>query len=608
MQPLPNFTDYLTKSVDSSIFLSECTCEEINEIIKELSTSKSSDIPIIILKRCSSFISHVLTKFLNEFMKAGTFPDILKLGVITPVYKKGNPQLFDNYRPVSTIPIFSKIFEKIIYKRLYDFLTAKDVLYEKQFGFRKNHSTCHAINYSVKYLSDKIEQKKHVIGIFIDLSKAFDTICHQKLLVKLENYGIRGNCLELLKSYLNTRKQVTKFDHVKSELQNVLYGVPQGSVLGPLLFLIYINDIINAASCSEFVIFADDTNIFVSATTKMEAYNLANKVLRSVYIYMDTNQLHINLKKCAHIYFRPNLNNEERMTCARTQQYDNRLILSVNGQKVEKVDKIRFLGVIIDEKLNWNDHIEHLENKLLSTIVLIKRVKKFIPRSRYLDIYHSLFVSHLTYGISCWGGAHSTKLQKLFNIQKRCVRILFGESASFDHPEYYSSCARAKTYQDHMASRDYSLEHTKPLFNKHRLLTLQNLYVIRTLVETIKIIKHHSPFPLFSHFSFCPESRRHKLLLPKYNLDISKHNFTVCASKLWNLCIDNLLDKPVLSTIKSLPGMKCDSQIIIPGSNPKSDMTIPISIFKNRLKTLLLEKQQLGSTDEWEKDTNFVIP
>ena len=159
-----------------------------------------------------------------------------------------------------------------------------------------------------------------------------------------------------------------------------------------------------------------------------------------------------------------------------------------------------------------------------------------------------------------------------------------------------------------MASRDYTLEHTKPIFNKHCLLTLHNLYVLRILTESIKIIKHHLPIPMFKSLVFCPQSHHFRLLIPKFDLDISRHNFVISASKLWNSCIDSLLDNAVLSTIKSLPGMKCDSQIVIPGSNSNSDMTIPISIFKNRLRAMLLQKQKLGTADEWEDNMNFIRP
>ena len=604
--PITNYTDYIKNSIESSIHLADCSIEEINDIINKLSGNKSSDISITLLKRCTHIISPILHKFLNIFLSSGIFPEILKTSIVSPVYKKGNPQLFENYRPISTLPIFSKIFEKIIYTRIYDFLIKNKILYEKQFGFRKGHSTSHAINYSVKYVSDKIEQKQHVIGIFLDLSKAFDTISHSKLLVKLQNYGIRGNCLDLITNYLSNRKQVTKFDNVKSNVDDIIYGVPQGSVLGPLLFLLYINDIIHCTEKSEFVIFADDTNLFVAANSKLEVYSIANEVLRSIYQYMSANQLHINFSKCAHMYFRPNLNNDERMSCARSLRYDQYLTLSINGHKIKQVDKIKFLGVVIDENLSWDDHIKHLENKLLSTIVLIKHVKKFIPTSHHLEIYHSLFVSHLTYGISCWGGACPSKLLKIFTIHKRCIRILFGEKLSFDHSEYYSTCARTRTYHEHTAVKNFTLEHTKPLFNKNGLLTFQNHYTLRVLVELFKIIKSHSPMPIFQLLKFVPNSQHYKLLIPDYSLNLSKNNFVRCASFLWNSCISNILDPPVLSTLK-YSGCKPNTQIIIPGSNLNSDMAMSSSVYKSRVKNLLLNIQKKGSLSQWDDGNSISL-
>ena len=470
------------------------------------------------------------------------------------------------------------------------------MLYDKQFGFRKNHSTSHAINYSVNHVISRIESRKHVIGIFLDLSKAFDTISHEKLLVKLNNYGIRGKCYDFLKSYLNSRKQRTKFIDVKSEFDLIKYGVPQGSVLGPLLFLIYINDIVKSTNLGHFVLFADDTNIFVTAQTKAEAYRAANAVLRAVYVYMMTNQLHINLSKCAHMYFRPNFNKEERLSCARARPIDSLFYLSVNGQKIKHVDKIRFLGVIIDDKLSWEPHIEHLENKMLSTIVQIKRIRKIIPTSHYKTIYHSLFLSHITYGISCWGGAYPSKLQKLFNIQKRCIRILFGEIPSFDHEEFYLTCARVRTYQEHRAEKNFTLEHTKPLFNKHGLLTLQNLHIMRTLTEFFKIFKYHSPISMFNLLPLRALSNDYRIKLPKFNLDISKNNFVINASLMWNNCISNILDKSVLSTVSI---RNKNFSFIIPGSNSNSDMTMTVGLFKNRMKRFLLSSQKAGDSDKW---------
>ena len=234
-----DFTKYLNKRVSGSIFLSSCTSNEIERIIGDLENDKVSDISITILKKCATHTSGHLSGFFNKFMDHGTFPKILKVGKITPIFKKGDSQIFDNYRPISILPIFGKIFEKLIYSRLYSFLTSKNIIYDKQFGFRQNHSTAHAINYSVNKILSELEKRNHVIGIFVDLSKAFDTIDHEKLLVKLEHYGIRGVCFNLLKSYLVNRTQYTDFQQTHSDSCTIEYGVPQGSVLGPLLFLIY---------------------------------------------------------------------------------------------------------------------------------------------------------------------------------------------------------------------------------------------------------------------------------------------------------------------------------------------------------------------------------
>ena len=184
-----NFRDYFPHSQASSIFLEKTTPAEIISIIKEFKNDKSSDIPIIVIKHCSPIISPVLCSIFNKYMESGEFPLILKVGRISPIYKKDAKDNIKNYRPISTLPVFGKIFEKILYSRIYDYVTSKNIISETQFGFRKLHSTSHAIHHSVNFIKKSHLNSEHVIEVFIDLSKAFDTIEHKTLLCKLYNYG-----------------------------------------------------------------------------------------------------------------------------------------------------------------------------------------------------------------------------------------------------------------------------------------------------------------------------------------------------------------------------------------------------------------------------------
>ena len=302
------------------------------------------------------------------------------------------------------------------------------------------------------------------------------------------------------------------------------------------------------------------------------------------------------------MYFRPNMNKAERLTCARARPIQDDHHLSVNGQKVKLVDKVKFLGVIMDDKLKWDHHIKHLEDKMLCNIVLIKRVRKFIPEQHFKTIYHSLFLSHLTYGITCWGSAYSSKLVKLFNMQKRCLRILFGTIASFDHAEFYETCARARTYESHMAPKDFSQKHTKPLFNNNELLTMQAIYVHKSLTELFKILKCRNPITLHDLIHFKSVfSQNMKLHIPNHKLDVSKNNYIISTCNLWNNCTPHIFDKPVLSDV-TINGNK--QELIIPGSNKNSDLTMSVPLFKKRLKLFLLSIQKLGDRDVWSKE-NF---
>lgn len=518
---MSGYEQYLPKRNEYSMFLEDCNPDEIMKIISELQNGKSSDIPIHIIKNTSHIITPYLVEYFNVLMQDGVFPDELKVGRITPIYKKDNEELIENYRPVSTLPVFGKIFEKIIYSRLYSFLTSKGLIYEKQFGFRKGHSTTHAINYSVNHVLNELRNKKHVLGIFIDLSKAFDTLAHDRLLRKLDQYGIRGSVLSLIKSYLSYRSQYVSVLDETSETMPVLFGVPQGSVLGPLLFLVYINDLCNVTEGGELVLFADDSNVFVAADSKKAAYEAANALLDKIYQYMASNLLHINSKKCCFIDFGPHKPPDE---------VTDDLQLCINNKAITRVNQTKFLGVIIDEHLSWQPHIDSLNRKLKSACGRIYRIISSLPERLHKDIYYTLFESHLSYAISVWGGVSKSRLEPLFRTQKKCLRIMFGDVDAFK--DKFNTCARSRPYPDQKLGRDfYMREPSKPIFNKTEILTVHNVYRQRCVMETYKVVKYRMPITVYTLFD--RSSRRDdRLILPFPN-----SGFIYRSSALWNKAV-----------------------------------------------------------------------
>ena len=262
------------------------------------------------------------------------------------------------------------------------------------------------------------QNKLHTVCIFIDLSKAFDTLDHSITLEKLNHYGIRGIVNNLLVSYLKGRFQYTNFDGENKEKLPVLFGVPQGSILGHLLFFVYINDLMNHCKSNNmdntnFILYADDTNIFVVGKTKEKAFSRANKVLENVHAYMKYNFLLINMEKCCFMHFQPKAFSESE-NCSRTvsfvgNNHVSNLVKLFISMVLKKVRDRKFLGVFLDNELDCSCHIHELNKKLRSASALLSKVRHWIPKEHYLKIYHALFESHLTYGISVWGGLSDSK-------------------------------------------------------------------------------------------------------------------------------------------------------------------------------------------------------
>ena len=256
-----------------------------------------------LVKAYISAIAEPLSYLINLSISTGIVPDNIKVAKIIPIYKSECHSNFTNYRPISILPAFSKFFEKVMFDRIVNFLEKQNIFYEHQYGFRQKHSTSLAIIQLVHQISIAIDNKELSAGIFLDLSKAFDTVNHGILLNKLEHYGIRGTALDWIKNYLYNRKQFVEFNNVSSNLCIINCGIPQGSILGPLLFILYINDISNSSKLLKFILFADDTNIFFSSCNLDQLGTTLNKELGKISQWLIANRLSINIKKTKYVFF-----------------------------------------------------------------------------------------------------------------------------------------------------------------------------------------------------------------------------------------------------------------------------------------------------------------
>ena len=380
--------DYRDNKNQHSFFITPSAPYEVSDVINTLKTGKSigpNSIPIKVLEILSPHISSPLSQIINESFLSGIFPEKMQLAKVIPLFKKGCPMMVSNYRPISLLSVFSKISEKLMYKRLYNFLELHKIVYILQFGFRASHSINHALISLTESIKNILDNKNFGCGIFLDLQKAFETVNHQILLSKLEHYGIRGTGLAWFKSYLGSRSQYVSINGHNSSHLNVTCGVPQGSVLGPLLFLIYINDLPSSSSKLSFYLFADDTNIYFESDSLNKLQEVVNRELKHVKKWLDANKLAVNVDKTNFIIFH-----------SPQSTLDQTVSIKIGKEHVKQAKYVKFLGLLLDKNLNWKYHLSELSKKLSRTCGIFFKIRHLLPTSILVSLYNSLFASSFT--------------------------------------------------------------------------------------------------------------------------------------------------------------------------------------------------------------------
>ena len=513
------FLDFIDQPNPNSLFFVPVHRNEIIDIVHNLKNKKSTGhdgIDNILLKNVIDFIVDPLVHIFNLSLNCGIVPDCMKISKVIPVYKKGAKDNICNFRPISLLPALSKILERIIYTRLLNFLNKNNITSHFQFGFRQKHSTSHAVLTFVEKITKAIDKFYHTVGVFLDLSKAFDTIDHKILLYKLSNYGIRGRALEWFRSYLTNRKQYVCINDQCSSTQNVYCGVPQGSLLGPLLFIIYINDIQNSSNILSFVLFADDSNVLLSHSDPNILINTLNIELDKLLQWIRANRLSINLQKTKCMLFSNSIDNLPHN-------------IKLDDTNIETVSSMKFLGLIIDNKLSWNVHIDSICRKISRNIGIINKVKFFLPTSSLLMLYSTLILPYINYGIVVWGNTHNSYIHRILLLQKKAMRVICNTSW---------------------------MSHTDILFYENSILKINDLYQYNLGQFMYQL--NNNVLPSVFNLIFNKNKTIHKyptrqsdeFHLPLTRTILARSIFTYAGPKLWTILDVSIKSAPSLNSFK----------------------------------------------------------
>ena len=494
----------------NSFYLFPVTDDECLNIIASLKLTSvdKNHIPVKVFKLVSQYLCYPIAKIVNLSFTHGIFPKVLKIAKITPIHKKNDKNVCSNYRPISCLPLLSKVFERLIANRITSFFTKFNLFSKKQYGFIKNRSTQDAVLSFVESVYEALDSRKHNISVLVDLKSAFDTVNHNILLKKLELYGFRGPLLLLLHSYLQDRQFQVRLGGVCSTKHTVNIGIPQGSILGPLLFIIYNNDLPYVSDKLSTTLFADDTNFSIEHRDFEQMVPILNSELSKIANWTVANRLTINTSKTEMLFFsnRPNvtLSNE---------------LITLKDEYVSFVNHARFLGVIIDDKMNFKKHINLVVDKLSKHAGILYKIKGQLTNSARITYYNSFILPYLSFNILHWGSTNDIHLLPLIKIQKRIVRTI--SDADF-------------------------LAHTTPLFHTLKILKLKDLYKFQAVIDTHKKIQDG-----FYGIQHGLQTRNSKLALPKFHrLTRTQQSVTFNGPTLWNMLPGEIRNIDVLSRFK----------------------------------------------------------
>ena len=466
-----------------------------------------------------------LVYILNLSLETCIFPDAWKIGRVQPIYKSGDKSSPNNYRPITILPVISKVIEKAIHSELMSFLTRNSILCPNQFGFRPNHSCETALLCMIDEWSRNVDDKEMNGLIFLDLRRAFDTVNHQLLLRKLSKYGCSVGSLSWFDSYLSHRKQYVSVENNKSTIKDINIGLPQGSILGPLLFVLFINDLPQSIPNGSVFMYADDTTISVSGSTKFEIETQLNDVMKLTYEWLIRNKLILNIDKTKVML----LGSRQRINL----MPDKDLHVNVNDRPIACVNEYKCLGVIIDSYLDFRSHTYKVAKEVKQKLGILRRLKTSFSVQQLSQIYWGYVMPHMLYCCNVWTGRSDVNYDILNRLHKRAAYLI--SKLTYETP-------------------------SNVIFNQLSWPTLDTLFWKTACCTMFKLVHNLAP-PILSSRIVLRDSvitrnsrRSNKMILklPKCRTVYYQNSFLYSGGSRWNNLPDNVRLESRLSSFKLL--------------------------------------------------------
>jgi len=529
-----NNINHINKQFDFDYVTPEFVFDEICK----MHNSKSpgfGNMNVKLLKLAAPIICHSLAYICNISLQTSVFPKSWKQAKVTPIHKEGDKSDVSNYRPISVLPVVSKIIERAVHNQLYSFLTENNILNPCQSGFRSGHSTTTTLLDVSDCILNNMNQGKITGALFLDLKKAFDTVNHSLLIEKLQSYGISGNQLKWFISYLSDRTQSVNVNSTVSDCKLIDIGIPQGSILGPLLFILYVNSLPDSVDC-KCIMYADDTTLLFSASDPLTLQQEMNDNMARIAQWFEINQLTLNIKKTKFMIFGTNHSLKDY----------NDIDLMYGNDKIERVDKFKYLGVIFDPILSWSEHIDYISSIISKRIGVIRRVKFYLPPHTLKMLANALVFPHFDYCSAVWSNCNLDHSKSLQILQNKLARVLLS--------------ADIKTSVNTlMQTLDWNKLHAR--------------WVHQLLIIVLKCLQNHAPTYLSSQFNFTSSVHSHNtrsqvsntLVVPLWNKKPGRRTFLYRGSLLWNMLPSHVrtnCDSFTLPAFKSVLNQCYNVQIV----------------------------------------------